>query len=77
MNSSVSLFSIIIMSYDHNHYIFYVVVIRLEPMFNPNDLLSQKVGRYLDQGRALKEIGQLMRAAHLMAYFDLSKLNSA
>jgi len=39
-------------------------------MSNPNGLMSQKVCRYLDQGRILKYI--LMRAAHLMAYFDLT-----
>jgi len=43
-------------------------------MFNPNGLLSQNVCRYLDQGRTLKDI---LRDAHLMAYFDFSKLNLA
>jgi len=53
------------------------VAIRLEPVFNQNGLLSKKVQAYpyLDQGCTLKDI--LMRAAHLMAYFDLSKLNLA
>jgi len=73
MNSSVSLFSI--MSYDHNHCVSYEVAIRLEPIFTPNGLLSQNVCRYLDQAHALKDIGRLIRAARLMAYFDLSKLN--
>jgi len=41
-------------------------------MSNPNDLLSQKLCYYLDQGRTLNNV--LMRAAHWMAYFDLSKL---
>jgi len=44
-------------------------------MSNPNGLLSQKVCHYLDQGRTLNDI--LLRAAHSMAYFDLSKLNLA
>ena len=44
-------------------------------MSDPNRLLSEKVCHYLDQGRTLKDI--LIRAAHWMAYFDLSKLNLA
>jgi len=44
-------------------------------MSNPNGLLSQKLCHYLNQGRTLNDI--LMRAAHGMAYFDLSKLNFA
>ena len=44
-------------------------------MSNPNGFLSQKLCHYLDQGRTLKDI--LLRAAHGMAYFDLSKLNLA
>jgi len=42
-------------------------------MSNPNGLLSQKLCRYLNQGRTMIDI--LMRAAHWIAYFDLSKLN--
>jgi len=41
----------------------------------PNGLLSQKLCHCLKQGRTLNNI--LMRAAHWMAYFDLSKLNLA
>jgi len=44
-------------------------------MYNPNGLLSQRVCHYLNQGRTLNDM--LMRAAHSMAYFDLSKLNLA
>jgi len=44
-------------------------------MSNPNDLLGQKSHHYLNQGRIFYDI--LMRAAHRMAYFDLSKLNFA
>jgi len=46
------------MSYDHNPCIFYEVAIRLEPMFNPNGLLSQNVCCCLDQGRTLKDINE-------------------
>ena len=42
-------------------------------MSNPNDLLSQKLWHYLNQGRTLNDI--IMRATHWMTYFDLSKLN--
>jgi len=42
-------------------------------MSKPNGLLSQKLCHYLNQGRTLNDI--LMRAAHCMTYFDLSKLN--
>jgi len=42
-------------------------------MSNPNGLLSQKFCHYLNQGCTLNNI--LMRAAHWMAYLDLSKLN--
>jgi len=41
-------------------------------MPKPNDLLSQKSCRYLNQGRIFYDI--LMSAAHGMAYFDFSKL---
>jgi len=41
-------------------------------MSNPNGLLSQTLCHCLDQGRTLNDI--LMRVAHRMAYFDLSKL---
>jgi len=41
-------------------------------MSNPNDLLSQNLCHYLNQGCTLNNI--LMRAAHRMGYFDLSKL---
>jgi len=51
-----------IMFYDHNPCAFYEVAIRSELVFNPNGLLSQKVCRYLDQGRTLKDI--LIRAEH-------------
>jgi len=44
-------------------------------MSNPNGLLSQKVCHYHIEGRTLNNI--LLRAAHLIAYFDLSKLNLA
>ena len=44
-------------------------------MSNPNDLLSQKLCHYLNQGRTLNDT--LMRAVHRMAYFDLGKLNLA
>jgi len=44
-------------------------------MSNPNDLLSQKTCHYLNQGRTWSDI--LMRAAHSVAFFDLSKLNLA
>jgi len=44
-------------------------------MSNPNGLLSQKLCRCLNQGRTLNDM--LMRAAHWMAYFDLSKLTVA
>jgi len=44
-------------------------------VFNPNGLLSQKVCHYLDQGRILNDI--LLRAAHCITRFDLSKLNLA
>jgi len=44
-------------------------------MSNPNDLLSQKLCHYLDQGRTLND--KLLRAVHGMDYFDLSKLNLA
>ena len=44
-------------------------------MFNPNGLLSQKLCHCFGQGRTLNDM--LMRAAHWMAYFDLSKLNLA
>ena len=40
---------------------------------NPNGLLNQKSCHYLSEGRTLNNI--LMRAAHWMPYFDLSKLN--
>jgi len=46
------------MSYDHNPCIFYEVAICLEPMFNPNGLLSQNVCCCLDQGRTLKDINE-------------------
>ena len=42
-------------------------------MSNPNGLLSQKLCNCLNQGRTLNSM--LMRAAHWMAYFDLSKVN--
>jgi len=42
-------------------------------MSYPNGLLSLKLFHCLNQGRTLNDI--LMRAAHSMAYFDLSKLN--
>jgi len=42
-------------------------------MSNPNDLLNQKSCHYFNQGRTLGDI--YMRAAHLMAYFELSKVN--
>jgi len=38
-----------------------------------NGLLNQKLCRYINQGRTLNDI--FMRAAHLMAYFELCKLN--
>jgi len=41
-------------------------------MSNPNGLLGQKSYHYLNQGRTFYDI--LMRAAHWMAYFDISKL---
>ena len=44
-------------------------------MSNPNGLLSQKLCHYRNQGRTLNNM--LMRAAHWMAYFELSKLNLA
>ena len=42
-------------------------------MSNQNGLLGQKLCHCLNQGRTLIDI--LMRAAHWMAYFDVSKLN--
>jgi len=42
-------------------------------MSKRNCLLSQKICRYLYQGRTLNDL--LMRAAHLMTYCDLGKLN--
>jgi len=42
-------------------------------MSDPNGLLSQKLCHYLNQGRTLDDI--FMRAAHLMAHFELSKVN--
>jgi len=39
-------------------------------MSKPNGLLSQKFCHHLKQGRTLNNM--LMRAAHPMAYFDLS-----
>jgi len=42
-------------------------------MSNPNGPLSQKLCHYFNQGRTLNDI--FMRAAHLMAYFELSKQN--
>jgi len=42
-------------------------------MSNPTGLMGQNVCHYLNQGRTLNDI--LLRAAHWMAYFDLSKLN--
>ena len=42
---------------------------------NPNGLLSQKLCHYLDQGRKLNDI--LLRAAHWLTHFDISKLNLA
>jgi len=44
-------------------------------MSNPYGLLSQNVCHYSDQGRTLNDI--LLRDAHCMAYFDLSKENLA
>jgi len=44
-------------------------------MSSTNGLLSQKSCQYLNQDRTLNDI--LMRAAHGMAYFDLSQLNLA
>jgi len=44
-------------------------------MSNPNGLLGQKLCHHLNQGRTLNEI--LMRAANLLSYFDLGKLNWA
>jgi len=41
-------------------------------MSNQNHLLNQKLCHYLNQGRTLNNI--LMRGAHWMGYFDLSKL---
>ena len=44
-------------------------------MSSPNDLLSQTSCHYLNQGHTLYKT--LVRAAHWMAYFYLSKLNFA
>ena len=44
-------------------------------MSNPNGSLSQKSCLYRNQGRWLNDM--LMRAAHWMAYFAVSKLNLA
>jgi len=44
-------------------------------MSNPNCLLSQKLCHYLNQGHTLNDT--LLRAAHSIAYCDLSKLNLA
>jgi len=43
-------------------------------MSNPDGLLSQTLCHYFNQGRTLNDI---LRAAHLTAYFYLSKLNLA
>jgi len=42
-------------------------------MSNTNGLLGQNLCHYLNQGRTLNDI--LMRAAHSIAFVDLSKLN--
>jgi len=42
-----------------------------QPMSNPNGLLSQRLCHYLDQGHTLNDI---LRAAHCITCFDLSKL---
>jgi len=42
-------------------------------MSNPNGLLSQNYITILNQGRTLNDI--IIRAAHCVAYADLSKLN--
>ena len=44
-------------------------------MFNSSGLLSQILCHFLNQGRTVNDI--LMRTAHWMTYFDLSKLNLA